>query len=129
MGWSARRNAGIPRLARRRQLSGRRRGDPGRRRDPKAAWSFYSKVHGASRLFGRKDAERQLWRAEMNAWIRCREVMLIGADFDESPMAYRRLPDVLPAHAGAVKILYTLPPVIVVVAGAGEKGSKCAAAK
>jgi hypothetical protein len=27
-------------------------------------------------------------------------VTLIGADLDESPMAYRRLPDVLRAHAG-----------------------------
>lgn len=70
-------------------------------------------MHGASRLFGRKDAERQLWRAEMNAWIRCREVMLIGADFDESPMAYRRLPNVLPACRCGQDLVY---------AAAGHRG-------
>ena len=78
-------------------------------------------MHSAGRLFGRKDAERQLWRAEMNAWIRCRGVMLI--DFDESPKAYRRLPDVLPTHASAVKMLYTLRPVIVVVNDNGRSYS------
>jgi tRNA-splicing ligase RtcB len=54
--------------------------------------------------------------------------MLIGADFDQSPMAYCRLPDVLPAYVGAVKILHTLQPVIVVMSGRG-KGLKCAAAE
>jgi tRNA-splicing ligase RtcB len=54
--------------------------------------------------------------------------MLIGADFDESD-GLSPVPDVLAAHAGAVKILHTLQPVIVVIAGAREKGLKCAAAK
>ena len=45
---------------------------------------------------------------------------LIGADLDESPMAYRRLPDVLAHHAGTVKVLHTLRPFAVVMAGAGE---------
>jgi tRNA-splicing ligase RtcB (3'-phosphate/5'-hydroxy nucleic acid ligase) len=63
---------------------------------PKAAWPFYSTVHGVGRLFGRKNAKRQLPRAEMNACIRCCGVMLMGADFDESPMTYRRLPTCSP---------------------------------
>ena len=47
-------------------------------------------------------------------------VMLLGADLDESPMAYRRLPDVLAHHAGSVKVLHTLRPFAVAMAGSGE---------
>jgi tRNA-splicing ligase RtcB (3'-phosphate/5'-hydroxy nucleic acid ligase) len=81
-----------------------------------AAWSFYSTAHGAGRLFDRRDAKRQLWRPETNAWTRCCGVMLIGADFDE-PDGLSSVPDMLAAHAGAVKLLHTLRPVIVVIAG------------
>jgi tRNA-splicing ligase RtcB (3'-phosphate/5'-hydroxy nucleic acid ligase) len=56
----------------------------------------------------------------MNAWLQSRGVMLIGADLDESPMAYRRLPDVLAQHAGSIRVLRTLRPFAVVMAGAGE---------
>jgi tRNA-splicing ligase RtcB (3'-phosphate/5'-hydroxy nucleic acid ligase) len=42
--------------------------------------------------------------------------MLIGADFDE-PDGLSSVPDMLAAHAGAVKLLHTLRPVIVVIAG------------
>jgi tRNA-splicing ligase RtcB (3'-phosphate/5'-hydroxy nucleic acid ligase) len=85
-----------------------------------SAASLYSTVHGAGRLFGRKEAKRRFARAEMNEWLRGRGVTLLGADLDESPMAYRRLPDVLSHHAGTVRILHTLRPFVVVMAGAGE---------
>lgn len=52
--------------------------------------ALYSTVHGAGRLFGRKETKRRFTRTEMDAWLRDREVVLIGADLDESPMAYRR---------------------------------------
>ena len=45
---------------------------------------------------------------------------LIGADLDECPMAYRRLPKVLAHHSGTVKVLHTLRPFAVAMAGAGE---------
>ena len=35
-------------------------------------------------------------------------------------MAYRRLPDVLAEHAGTVKVLHTLRPFAVVMAGEDE---------
>jgi tRNA-splicing ligase RtcB (3'-phosphate/5'-hydroxy nucleic acid ligase) len=41
----------------------------------------------------------------------------IGGDVDESPMAYRRLTNVLQAHSGTVKILHTLRPFLVLMAG------------
>src|SRR5262249_43435532 len=69
---------------------------------PQARASLYSTVHGAGRLFGR------------------RGVTLIGADLDESPMAYRRLPEVTAQHAGTVKVLHTLRPFAVAMAGTRE---------
>lgn len=87
---------------------------------PEAKASLYSTVHGAGRLFGRKEAKRRFGRAEMDAWLQSRDVTLIGADLDESPMAYRRLPEVLAQHAGTVKVLHTLRPFAVVMAGEGE---------
>ena len=82
--------------------------------------SLYSTVHGAGRLFGRKEAKRRFTRDQMDAWLKSRSVTLIGADLDESPMAYRRLPDVLADHAGSVKVLHTLRPFAVAMAGSGE---------
>jgi tRNA-splicing ligase RtcB len=70
---------------------------------PEAKASLYSTINGAGRLFGRKEAKRRFSRAEMDAWLQSRGVTLVGADLDESPMAYRRLPDVLAHHAGSVK--------------------------
>lgn len=82
--------------------------------------ALYSTIHGAGRLFGRKEAKRRFARAEMDAWLQRRGVSLIGADLDESPMAYRRLPEVLAAHIGSVRVLHTLHPFAVVMAGGGE---------
>jgi tRNA-splicing ligase RtcB (3'-phosphate/5'-hydroxy nucleic acid ligase) len=82
--------------------------------------SLYSTVHGAGRLFGRKEAKRRFSREAMDAWLRDRGVVLVGADLDESPMAYRRLPDVIAEHAGTIKVLHTLRPFAVAMAGAGE---------
>ena len=59
-------------------------------------------------------------RAEMDAWLQSRGVTLIGADLDESPMAYRRLPEVLAEHAGSIKVLHTLRPFAVAMAGENE---------
>lgn len=82
--------------------------------------SLYSTVHGAGRLFGRKEAKRRFRREEMDAWLRERGVQLAGGDLDESPMAYRRLPEVLAHHAGSIRVLHTLRPFAVAMAGEGE---------
>ncbi len=87
---------------------------------PLAHASLYSTIHGAGRVFGRKEAKRRFTREQMDAWLRERGVLLAGADLDESPMAYRRLPDVLSHHAGSVKVLHRLRPFAVAMAGEGE---------
>ena len=93
------------------------------------ASALYSTVHGAGRICGRIEAKGKRdkvtgeWkrpprftREQMDA---CKEkgVYLIGGDVDEAPMAYRRLTDVLQAHGGTVKILHTLRPFLVLMAG------------
>jgi tRNA-splicing ligase RtcB len=87
---------------------------------PQAQAALYSTVHGAGRLFGRQQAKRTFTRAQMDAWLTERGVTLAGGDLDESPMAYRRLPQVLASHAGTVRVLHTLRPFAVAMAGDGE---------
>lgn len=47
-------------------------------------------------------------------------VTLRGGGLDESPQAYKRLPEVLGHHEGTIEILYTLTPVGVAMAGPYE---------
>lgn len=56
----------------------------------------------------------------MNEWLSRTGVILRGAGLDESPHAYRRLPDVLAAQGDTIEVLETLTPLIVVMAGADE---------
>lgn len=93
--------------------------------------SLYSTVHGAGRVMSRTEARGKvdrktgevktpgrISRDEMQAWLKGRGVSLVGGDLDEAPQAYRRLPDVLAAHAGTIEIVHTLRPFGVVMAGA-----------
>lgn len=61
--------------------------------------------------------KRRFARAKMDAWLQARGVLVAGGDLDENPMAYRRLPDLLAHHAGMVKVLHTLRPFAVAMAG------------
>ncbi len=87
---------------------------------PEAKANLYSTVHGAGRLFGRKEAKRRFTQEQWEAWLQAAGVTVVGADLDESPMAYRRLPDVLAHHSSSVRVLHTLKPFAVAMAGAGE---------
>ena len=99
--------------------------------------SLFSTVHGAGRVMSRTAARgkrrkvgRQwvddpkrpglISREDMQAWIGKRGVVLRGADTDEAPQAYKRLPEVLKHHAGTVRVLHTLSPIGVAMAGAAE---------
>jgi tRNA-splicing ligase RtcB (3'-phosphate/5'-hydroxy nucleic acid ligase) len=53
----------------------------------------------------------------MHAWLQRKGVLLIGGDLDEAPQAYRRLPEVLAEHSGTIRILHTLRPIGVAMAG------------
>jgi tRNA-splicing ligase RtcB len=57
---------------------------------------------------------------EWQGWLAAKRVTVIGGGVDEAPQAYRRLPDVLAAHAGTIEIVHRLRPFGVVMAGAKE---------
>jgi tRNA-splicing ligase RtcB len=98
-----------------------------------AKYSLYSTVHGAGRVMGRMEAKGTFDRKTgavkrpgkvtqdmMNEWVKSAGVELRGAGLDESPHCYKRLNEVLAEHGDSVKILHTLKPVGVAMAGAFE---------
>jgi len=52
--------------------------------------------------------------------VRARGVELRGAGADEAPEVYKRLPVVLAAHGDTIRVLHTLQPVGVAMAGIEE---------
>src|SRR5213080_3336225 len=102
----------------------------------KSRAALYSTIHGAGRVMSRTEARGRFQRDpatgkkirmpgrvrhdEMLAWLRQKGVLLIGGGLDEAPQAYRRLPDVLAEHQGTVRVLHTLRPFAVIMAGEKE---------
>jgi len=98
---------------------------------PKSREALFSTVHGAGRIMSRTAAKgkfenvggkriRQPGRIrhdEMMAWLKNKDVVLRGGDLDEAPQAYRRLTDVLAAHGNTIRVLHTLRPLGVAMAG------------
>ena len=98
---------------------------------PTSHEALFSTVHGAGRIMSRTAAKGKFVKVggkrirqdglvrhdEMMKWIADKKVVLCGGDLDEAPQAYRRLPDVLAAHAGTIRILHTLTPLGVAMAG------------
>jgi tRNA-splicing ligase RtcB len=98
-----------------------------------AKHSLYSTVHGAGRVMGRMEAAGKIdrktgavlrpgkvTREMMQSWLKNANVELRGAGLDESPDCYKRLPEVLAQHGSSIRILHTLTPVGVAMAGANE---------
>jgi len=56
------------------------------------------------------------WRA-VQAGLRDRGIVLMGGGADEAPEVYKRLPDVLAAHAASIRVKHTLHPLGVAMAG------------
>jgi tRNA-splicing ligase RtcB (3'-phosphate/5'-hydroxy nucleic acid ligase) len=56
------------------------------------------------------------WPA-VQARFRDQGIVLIGGGADEAPEVYKRLPDVLDAHAGSIRVKHTLRPLGVAMAG------------
>jgi tRNA-splicing ligase RtcB len=105
-----------------------------------AEQSLFSTVHGAGRVMSRRQAigkvrrrkrrvngrkvsvEEQLkpgkvdWPA-VQARLRDQGVVLLGGGADEAPEVYKRLPDVLAAHAGSARVKHRLRPLGVAMAG------------
>lgn len=86
---------------------------------PLSHYTLFSTVHGAGRVLGRRQAKKKLSRASMEAWLRREGIFLRGGDVDESPECYKRLSEVLRAQGNTVRILHTLKPLGVAMAGRG----------
>jgi tRNA-splicing ligase RtcB len=107
---------------------------------PGAAESLYSTVHGAGRVMSRSQAAgRFRYRKQVvdgrtvrvqeqvkpgvvdwpgvQAKLREQGIVLVGGGADEAPEVYKRLPDVLAAHAGSIRVKHTLRPLGVAMAG------------
>jgi tRNA-splicing ligase RtcB len=95
--------------------------------------ALYSTVHGAGRVMSRNEAagRRAKWgrprtggkisRRMMTEWVTREGVELRGAGTDESPHCYKRLPEVLAHHAASIRVLHTLHPIGVAMAGEDEE--------
>jgi tRNA-splicing ligase RtcB (3'-phosphate/5'-hydroxy nucleic acid ligase) len=55
--------------------------------------------------------------AAVQARLREQDIVLIGGGADEAPEVYKRLPEVLDAHAGSIRVKHTLRPLGVAMAG------------
>ena len=97
--------------------------------------SLYSTVHGAGRVMSRTEARGKVkgWGPKarivspgkvswdmVKEWLGPLGVILRGGGLDEAPHAYRRLPTVLEAQGDTIRVLHTLKPLIVVMAGENE---------
>jgi len=95
--------------------------------------ALYSTVHGAGRVMSRTQAAGKRNRRTgkqltpglvtpemMKSWVSDKGVILRGGGLDESPHAYRRLPEVLEAQESTVQVLHTLRPLVVAMAGPNE---------
>ena len=101
---------------------------------PEAEDAYYSTVHGAGRVMSRTEAAgKRRWRRHgpgrqggkvsremMLKWVHDFGVELRGAGTDESPHCYKRLPDVLRDQGPTIRVLHTLKPLGVAMAGEEE---------
>src|SRR5436305_9462566 len=98
---------------------------------PDANLSLNSTVHGAGRVMSRTQAAgKRKWgkprtgglitHEMMQEWVQEKGVELRGAGTDESPHCYKRLPEVLEEHKDSIRILHTLTPIGVAMAGEDE---------
>ena len=102
--------------------------------------SLYSTVHGAGRVMSRSQAAGRIRRRKRRVdgktvWVeeqlkpglvdwpavqaRLREqgIVVVGGGADEAPEVYKRLPEVLAAHSGSIRVKHRLRPLGVAMAG------------
>ena len=95
---------------------------------PQSEAAFYSTVHGAGRVMGRMEAKGKWKRGECVrpgkidwdaalADLETKGIELRGGGADEAPGCYKRLSDVLAYHGDTIKVLHTLRPIGVAMAG------------
>jgi tRNA-splicing ligase RtcB len=73
---------------------------------------------GVSKVWVQEQVKAGLvdWDA-VQARLRRQGIVLVGGGADEAPEVYKRLPEVLAAHAGSVRVKHRLRPLGVAMAG------------
>jgi tRNA-splicing ligase RtcB len=102
--------------------------------------SLFSTVHGAGRVMSRSQAAgrirrrkqrvngKKVWVEEqvtpgvvdwpaVQARLRQQGIVVVGGGADEAPEVYKRLPEVLAAHEGSIRVKHRLRPLGVAMAG------------
>ena len=97
-------------------------------RDPLGEKALWSTVHGAGRVMSRREAAGKMrkgkvirpgkvdWPAVQRR-LREQGIHLVGGGADEAPEVYKRLPEVLAAHGGTIRVKQRLRPLGVAMAG------------
>jgi tRNA-splicing ligase RtcB len=88
-----------------------------------------STIHGAGRLLGRTQAKGKTCRKtgkqlteglvkkeDHEMYMKTFRPEVRGGELDESPLAYKRIEEILKAHSSTVKVLHTLSPIGVCMA-------------
>ena len=94
--------------------------------------ALYSTIHGAGRIMSRTQAAgKRRWKGgrqqriskglidwdTVNRELKAQGIIIRGGDADEAPAVYRPLKDVIEKHVGTIRVLYTLKPRGVAMAG------------
>ena len=90
-----------------------------------AEHTLHSTVHGAGRVMSRtrakgnpkKGVKGEISSLDMQKWLNEAGVVLRGGGVDEAPQAYKRLTDVLNYHGDSIRVMHTLKPIGVAMAG------------
>jgi tRNA-splicing ligase RtcB len=93
------------------------------------AFSVPAKGYAGQACPDHPTAKMRKWRTEetvrpgvvdwpaVQARLREQGIVLVGGGADEAPEVYKRLPDVLAAHSGSIRVKHTLRPLGVAMAG------------
>src|SRR5215468_3448793 len=85
-----------------------------------ASWVAWKRKDKVDRRTGKILRAGRVSQQMMTEWVDRSGVELRGAGLDESPHCYKRLNEVLAEHGDSIRILHTLTPVGVAMAGANE---------
>jgi tRNA-splicing ligase RtcB len=84
-----------------------------------------TRISGGGRVMSRGDARRRKFtHAQMVAWFQERDIVRRAGRLNDSPLVQRQLADVLPAHASSVRVLRTLRPFAIAMAGEEPEGGR-----
>jgi tRNA-splicing ligase RtcB len=75
--------------------------------------SLNSASHGAGRQMSRRQAKAELSKKERDAYLKERNIELIGSDLDEAPQAYKDIDAIMEAQSDLVDVIGKFMPRIV----------------